>query len=65
MSLQFDLHDLVDGSGKQTNFTTGLLKLIMKADSHNKELLRNSFPNAVSTVEGYQQTGIIRDLKYD
>ena len=65
MSLQFDLHDLVNGSGKQTNFTTQLLKLIFKADNHNKELLRKGFPNAVSTIEEYQKTGNIENIDYD
>ena len=65
MSLQFDLHDLVNGSGKQTNFTTQLLRLILKADARNKELLRKGFPNAVLTVEEWQKTGIIKDLESD
>lgn len=65
MSLQFDLHNIVDGAGKQTNFTTLLLKLILKADERNKELLRKGFPNAVLTVEEYRETGLIKDLKSD
>lgn len=65
MSLQFDLHDLVNGSGKQTNFSTMLLKLIFKADLRNLELLRKGFPNAVSMVEHYKKTGTILDLDYD
>ena len=65
MSLQFDLHEIVEGSDRQTNFTTQLLKLIFKADSRNRELLRKGFPNAVLTVEQYQKTGIIKDLKSD
>ena len=65
MGLQFDLHDLVNGSGTQTNFTTQLLKLIFKADRHNKELLRKGFPNAVFTVEQYQQLGIFENVDYD
>ncbi len=65
MSLQFDLHEIVEGSDRQTNFTTLLLKLIFKADQRNKELLRKGFPNAVMTIEEYQKTGIIKDLKSD
>lgn len=65
MSLQYDLHEIVDGTDKQTNFSTLLLKLIFKADTHNKELLRKGFPNAVLTVEQYKETGIIKDLGYD
>ena len=62
MSIVFDLHDLVNGSGKQTNFTTQLLKLIFKADYSNKERLRKGFPTAVKTVEHYQKTGEILDF---
>ena len=65
MSLQYDLHEIVDGSDRQTNFSTLLLKLIFKADNHNKERLCKGFPNAVETVEVYQKTSIIKDLKYD
>lgn len=65
MSLQFDLHGIVDGGDKQTNFSTMLLRLIFKADQHNRELLRKGFPHAVMTVEEYQKTGIIKDLPYD
>ncbi len=65
MSLQFDLHEIVEGTDRQTNFTTLLLKLILKADQHNKELLRKGFPNAVLTVDEFQKTGIIKDLKSD
>jgi hypothetical protein len=63
MSLQIDLHEIVNGADKQTNFSTLLLKLIFKADEHNKELLRKGFPNAVLMVEQYQETGIIKDLE--
>lgn len=62
MSIVFDLHDLVKGSGKQTNFTTQLLKLILKADESNREKLRKGFPTAVKTVEHYQLTGEIVDF---
>ena len=65
MSLQFDLHDLVNGSGKQTNFSTMLLKLIFKADIRNLELLRKAYPNAVSMVESYRETGNIGNLESD
>ncbi|MCJ7635197.1 hypothetical protein MUP77_22740 [Candidatus Bathyarchaeota archaeon] len=65
MSLQYDLHEIVEGSDVQMNFSTLLLKLIFKADLHNKELLRKGFPNAVSMVEKYRERGIIQDLKYD
>jgi len=59
MSLQYDLHEIVEGSDRQTNFGTMLLKLIFKADRSNKELLRLGFPDAVALVEYYQLTGMI------
>jgi hypothetical protein len=65
MSLQVDLHELTEGKGKQTNFGTMLLRLIFKADQHNKEQLRKGFPNAVKMVETYKDTGEILDLPYD
>jgi hypothetical protein len=65
MSLQIDLHEIVNGADKQTNFSTLLLKLIFKADEHNNELLRKGFPKAVLMVEQYQETGIIENLEYD
>jgi len=42
-----------------------LLRLIFKADQHNKEQLRKGFPNAVKMVETYKDTGEILDLPYD
>lgn len=65
MSLKLDLHYLINGNGKQTNFSTMLLELIFKADTHNLELLRKAYPNAVSMVESYRKTGTIQDLEYD
>ena len=65
MSLQYDLHDLINGSGKQTNFTTLLLKAIFKADNNNLELLRKGFPNAVKAVDYYTANSEIIDLEYD
>ena len=62
MSLVFDLHDLINGSGAQTNFTTMLLKLIFKADDVNFEKLRKGFPEAVGLVEHYQRTGEIKGV---
>ena len=57
MNTKYDLHDLMFGQGKQTNFGTMLIKLILKADNSNKEKLRLSFPEAVSVVEEYIATG--------
>lgn len=59
MSLAYDLNDLINGSGMQTNFTTMLLKLIFKADEYNLKKLRKGFPEAVEIVEHYQKTGEI------
>jgi len=57
MSIAYDLHDLVNGSGKQTNFTTKLLKLIFKADAFNLEKIRMGFPAEVQAVEHYLKNG--------
>ncbi|GAI35248.1 unnamed protein product [marine sediment metagenome] len=65
MSIKIDLDQIVNGSDKQTNFTSGLLRLIFKADRHHTELLRKGFPNAVKAVEHYQTTGEILDLEAD
>ncbi len=65
MSIKTDLDEVVNGKDSQTNFTTQLLKLIMKADGHNFELLRLGFPNAVMTVAEYRDSGRILDLEYD
>ena len=59
MTIQYDLHDLMEGSGRQWDFSTQLLKLILKADDNNKELLRLGFPEAVTLVEHWQITGEI------
>jgi len=65
MSISFDLRQIVEGSDKQTNFTTMLLKLIFKADLSNLEKLRKGFPNAVQTIEHYKATGDILNLESD
>ena len=67
MGLQLDLHEIVEGGDRQTNFSTMLLKLIFKADQHNRELLRKGFPNAVKTVEMWRtgKTEEIPNLPYD
>ena len=57
MSVEYDIHDLMFGQGKQTNFATMLIKLILKADNSNKEKLRAGFPHEVEVVEKYQRTG--------
>jgi len=65
MTIKIDLEKIVIGPNNQTNFTTQLLELIFKADRHHKELLRLGFPNAVMTVEEYQDSGRILDLEQD
>ena len=60
MSLDYDLHAIVDGIEKQTNFGTMLLHLILKADDNNLEKLRKGFPDAVELVEHYQKTGEVK-----
>ena len=57
MTVEYDVHDLMFGQGKQTNFTTMLIKLILKADEHNVEKLRLGFPHEVEVVEKWQRTG--------
>jgi hypothetical protein len=57
MTVEYDVHDLMFGQGTQTNFTTQLIKLILKADDTNKERIRLGFPHAVEVVEEWQQTG--------
>jgi hypothetical protein len=65
MSLQVDLHFIVNGPDSQTNFGTQLLKLIMKADESNRAKLAKGFPNAVETVREWKATGVIPDLERD
>ena len=65
MTIKYDLDRIINGNDNQTNFTTQLLKLIFKADAHNKELLRQGFPNAVLTIEEYRDRGIFLDLEQD
>ena len=66
MSLKVDLEFLVGSRREhQTNFSTRLFELILKADGINLELIRKGFPNAVKTVEIWRATGEIIDLPYD
>ncbi len=65
MSIKIDLDRIVNGSDKQTNFTTQLLKLIMKADGQNRRKLSMGFPNAVKAVALFQDTGKIQDFRTD
>ena len=67
MSYRYDLGNIIGGDNKADNFGTQLLRLIMKADSHNLSLLRKSFPNAVTMIERWRESmsGEILDLPYD
>jgi hypothetical protein len=53
MSLAIDMSNAVNWP-KIDNFTVLLLRLIMKADSENRMLLRNGFPVEVKMVEIFQ-----------
>jgi len=57
MTVEYDLHDLMFGQAKQTNFCTMLIKLTLKADEKNIEKLRLGFPHEVEVVEEYIKTG--------
>ena len=59
MSIEVDLHFIVEGPDNQTNFRTQLLHLIFKADKGNLEKLRLGFPREVMAVEHYRLTGEI------
>lgn len=65
MSYQIDMENVVIGRNNATNFGAWLLRLILKADFHNLELLRKGFPNAVRTVEHWRRESNIPDLPYD
>jgi len=65
MSLSIDMRNITEESNVATNFGSQLLRLAMKADQHNKSLLRMGFPNAVEMVEHYRETGEILDRDYD
>lgn len=56
MANVIDLHNIIEGN-TNNNFGVVLIKLIMKADIHNKERLRKGFPEAVKLVEKYQKEG--------
>lgn len=65
MSLKIDMQNIVEGPDNATNFGAQLLRLVFKADQHNKRRLGMGFPNAVLMVERYQEAGDILDLDYD
>jgi hypothetical protein len=65
MSLSIDFDHITNGSDRDTNFGSQLLRLIFKADSHNRRRLAMGFPNAVQVVDHYIETGEILDLPYD
>jgi hypothetical protein len=65
LSYKVDLENITVGKNDATNFGSGLLRLVMKADLSNMRLLRQAFPNAVKTVEEWRRTGEIPDLAYD
>jgi hypothetical protein len=65
LSYKIDLENITVYKDDATNFGSGLLRLVIKADLNNLALLRQSFPNAVKTVEEWRETGEIPDLPYD
>ena len=65
MSLAVDMHNVVMNSQTANSFGFHLLKLIRGADSHNRDLLRKVFPNAVAVYDNYVETGKIIELEYD
>lgn len=65
MSLKIDLENIVKGPDDARNFTADLLRLILKADSANRQKLRQGFPNAVAVVDLWRNSSEIRDLPED
>ena len=65
MSYKVDLENITVYKDDATNFGSQLLRLVMKADLDNLARLRQSFPNAVKTVEQWRETGEIPDLPYE
>lgn len=65
MSIKIDLNCIVNGGTNQTNFTTQLLRLILRSDGANRYKISVMFPNAVETVLHWRETGEILDLPQD
>lgn len=66
MSLKIDV--LLLSKGDQTNFSTKLIQLYQKGDSHNRYLLGKSFPNMVKVFNQWENAATqdqIEDLPYD
>ncbi len=63
MSLRDDItHGVQAGN---TNFTCQLLRLFIKADNRNRELLAIGFPNANDVFEAWRTSLPVPDLPYD
>ncbi len=65
MTIEIDMQRVIRGDKEATNFSAQLLRLIAKADDHNRELLRQGFPNAVKVFEHYKKTGEFLFADYD
>ncbi len=65
MSYQEDIENMTTGKQDFTNFGALLLHLVLKADLHNRALLRKSYPNAVKVAEHWRATGEFLFLPYD
>lgn len=65
MSLKTDLENIVDGKNDATNFDAQLIRIVFKADVIRKAKLHSVFPNLVTTVQAFMDTGEKLDLPYD
>ena len=65
MGIAIDMQLVARGDKQATNFSAQLLRLIAKADLHNRALIRKGFPNAVKVFEHYQETGEFLEMEYD
>ncbi len=65
MSYKEDMKNVIVKSKDATNFGALLLRLTMKADLHNRALLKKAFPNAVEVVKYWRETGECLELPYD
>jgi len=67
MGLYHDMHDIVNGSNKTTNFSSEMIRIVLKADTANISKLGTIYPNLVRTVQYWRDSsdGEILDLPYD
>jgi len=65
MSLKIDLDNIVNGRNDATNFSSQLMRVVLKADIVNKGKLHSVYPNLVRTIQHWRDTEEILDLPYD